>query len=581
MRSKDDFVKDEGLNIWTFPGEREVFAYQDGSEKLLYQKMVAYKDRSTYSEEFYPYKNWPEEYHLSPVRTNVLRPLQNEMKPGTKVLELGCGCGAITRFLGELGCDVTAIEGSKARSQIAGVRCHDLPNVNIYCSDIQEIDFSREAFDVITMIGVFEYAALYWKEEQPFHAFLRFVDRHCHDRTLFLLAIENQLGLKYFNGLSEDHTGMRFFGINNLYQSGRKTAQTFTKAELARMLQEATRLQNLEFFYPFPDYKLPRVILTDEAFSNPDLRFQQILSGAKSRQYAPYAHSLFHEPSVLELLGEEGVAASFANSFIVLASQTARSESEWLAKIISNKRFLSYCTEITIQLDRGSLRVFKSPISKVEMPVSTDLFSFHPKEEQPFITGELLSYRWERILLRSRHVTWKALSEELAKWLAFLKENTNAEGRLPGDWYDAIPDNIIWDGENFQLIDREWQLKDEIPLEVVVIRGIILFFYHWEKSKWITQVPHSSLKSLIYEIAASARISMDRARMKRAWKLEAEFQSKARPGVTVAAHYKTMREMTLKFLLPQRIYFRFLQISDKLVPWLSNRLKRLVQKRKY
>ncbi|MCK4577363.1 MAG: class I SAM-dependent methyltransferase, partial [Candidatus Marinimicrobia bacterium] len=309
MRTKSDFTKDSDLNIWTIPESTEEFGYQDGAEKKLFQKMLACKDRSTYSEELFPYKTWPEEYHLSPERTNVLRPLHDKLTPGTKVLELGCGCGAITRYLGELGCEVTAVEGSTARAQVAGVRCLDLPNVNVYCSNMQDIDFSHEAFEVITLIGVFEYAALYWKDSQPFDTCLRFVDQHSHSGTTFLLAIENQLGLKYFNGMGEDHGGIKFFGINNLYQSGRKTAQTFTKAKLSQLIRGATRLQNLEFFYPFPDYKLPHVVFTEEAFQNPNLYFHQILSHAKSRDYSPFQHTLFHEPSVYHLLGEEGVAA--------------------------------------------------------------------------------------------------------------------------------------------------------------------------------------------------------------------------------------------------------------------------------
>ena len=76
------------------------------------------------------------------MRHNLLRHLN--FKKGASLLELGAGCGAITRQLGELGLDVTAVEGSPLRAKINRVRCSDLENVRVYAANFGENRIFRE-----------------------------------------------------------------------------------------------------------------------------------------------------------------------------------------------------------------------------------------------------------------------------------------------------------------------------------------------------------------------------------------------------------------------------------------------------
>src|SRR5580704_4464684 len=113
------------------------FAYSDGVavEQRLLDIVRSAADRSTFSIELAEaIIDWPSEYHLSRLRHNLVRRLG--IRKDDTVLELGCGCGAITRFLGEVGARVTAVEGSILRARIASERCADLPNVTIVTDDL-------------------------------------------------------------------------------------------------------------------------------------------------------------------------------------------------------------------------------------------------------------------------------------------------------------------------------------------------------------------------------------------------------------------------------------------------------------
>ena len=98
-------------------------AYSDGDalEKGLLATLGQCRDISSSSEQLRGHiRDWPSEYHFSPVRHNLLRPFA--IGSATRVLELGCGCGAMTRYLGERAASVVAVEGSALRAAIAAER---------------------------------------------------------------------------------------------------------------------------------------------------------------------------------------------------------------------------------------------------------------------------------------------------------------------------------------------------------------------------------------------------------------------------------------------------------------------------
>ena len=96
------------------------FAYSDGvgSEQYLKKVLLRSNDLSTRSGELESYiKDWSSEYHLTTKRAQLLSGFKFDRT--LKVLEVGCGCGAITRYLGETFDSVVSVEGSIARARLA------------------------------------------------------------------------------------------------------------------------------------------------------------------------------------------------------------------------------------------------------------------------------------------------------------------------------------------------------------------------------------------------------------------------------------------------------------------------------
>ena len=205
-------------------------------------------------------KDWPSLYHLSRRRANLLRPLENQLQ-NASVLEVGAGCGAISRYMGEVGAQVLALEGSPYRASIAASRCRDLPNVTVV-ADAFHLFEPVQRFDVVTLIGVLEYARKFFPSSggDPVNAMLARARNFLKPGGKLIIAIENQLGLKYFAGFPEDHTGKPMFGIEEHYSAD--GVVTFGRRELGERAAKAG-LAAQQWWYPFPDYKLPTLLISE------------------------------------------------------------------------------------------------------------------------------------------------------------------------------------------------------------------------------------------------------------------------------------------------------------------------------
>jgi len=150
-------------NLWAVDTPKEIYySDADAAEKYLKNVVMKAQDLSSLSLELEgAIHDSVSEYHLSSQRANLLRGFN--LDSIKNVLELDSGCGAITRYLGELGMNVDAIEGSSQRAEITRLRCRDLEDVHVINANFNDLVFPEAGYDAILLIGAVEYAQKYLK----------------------------------------------------------------------------------------------------------------------------------------------------------------------------------------------------------------------------------------------------------------------------------------------------------------------------------------------------------------------------------------------------------------------------------
>lgn len=284
-----------------------VYNEGDAKEELILQTVMRTTDYREYEKVIAGDNRWPILYQLSKQRENIIAPM--EINPSDEVLEIGAGMGAVTGAIARRCKKVECIELSKRRSLANAYRNREFDNIEIYVGNFQDIKIEKK-YDVITLVGVFEYAQHYIQSENPYEDFLKRIYELLKPAGRLYIAIENKLGLKYFAGCVEDHLGKPFVGIEG-YNIEDKV-KTFSKSQLENMLS-AAGYRNLYFYYPLPDYKLPVEIYSDDCLPGIDSQFPTIANYDMDRI------KIFDEKKVYESLSKCEELKALANSFLIEA----------------------------------------------------------------------------------------------------------------------------------------------------------------------------------------------------------------------------------------------------------------------
>lgn len=475
----------------------DAIAYRDSSEDFLLDFFSKHQDLDEYG--LYPKDApWPIHYHLTPRRKSLLNWL--DLGRGGSILELGAGCGALTAHLVTLPHRVTAVEGSPTRAEIIRRRLPRAENLSIVAGNAANLPFEK-AFDVVTLIGVLEYALAFVDHPLPHEHLLARARRYLADDGCLVLAIENRLGHKYLAGLPEDHTGRPYSGVNGYPGPG--AARTFDRPTLAAMLARAG-FPAQAWFYPSPDYKTPDAVLAEAAFATDGFDPLPLLD-LPSRDYDGRHAPAFNERLFLRGVLAGGAAQQFMNSFLVLAAATPDAPA-----LAANARVLAVsvnadgCPPAFQTMTRFEVRDDRSVVVRRAnlhglAPAAFSSGRQHLKPAETYLLGYVSVL--ETVLERTMAQDPAGAATALTAWMDSLAARARQPGpdtarafaafcdrhlgrrvyqdHLAGPWLsgalvDAHPGNVLVHPAtgDVRYIDLEWRLSADVPLQLVVDRGI-------------------------------------------------------------------------------------------------------------
>lgn len=454
-------------------------------------------------------RQWPVRYHLAPERANLLRHLDFS---GLNVLELGAGMGGVSRFLAE-GCrHLTVVEGSSRRFRALASRLSDLDNWTGWFGRLEEFESPRK-YDVVCLIGVLEYAERFIEPPADFdgdafdYLLARLRDYLVPDGVL-LLAIENRLGLKYWSGVAEDHSGQLFDGIVGYPDDA--IARTFSRRELLGRLEGQGWCSQREYF-PFPDYKLPVTVIEGRlAAADPELTADLACFHSFADTMRPRS-LLFSDYLAMQQLARAGLFAEMANSFLWALSP--QPESEVFARLTaghldperpdggcqvawhaSPARRRPVLTRFFLD-GAGGVEVEKvswlepdvvEDSWKVDFaaPVGERTLHWRAAERQPVQRGERLRHRLLRALYFRQGQRVADLMVDYLRWVRrrfALPEEASGVGEegtwLRGEALDALVTNVALGepsttAEPYLLYDQEWSFDGPIPMPWFILRNV-------------------------------------------------------------------------------------------------------------
>lgn len=496
------------LDLSKYPGEDK---YCDGEVEDELLKITRDLSPVEYAKTIEEKVSWPILYHLSTQRENIVEWIP--MDQTEKVLEIGSGCGAITGMLSRKAGSVTCVDLSKKRSKINAYRHSECENVTIHVGNFQDIEPQLDRdYDLICLIGVFEYGIGYIGGDAPFESFLKIIKAHVKPQGRIVIAIENRLGMKYFAGCMEDHLGSYFSGITNYADGG--VVRTFSRPGLEKIFAACgVPADQIHFYYPYPDYKFMTTLYSDKKLPGKGELSNNLRNFDRDRI------QLFDEKNAFDGVIEEGLFPVFSNSYLVVLGPDY--DTEYVKYSNDRAPQFQICTEIVggqardpFGTDQQGAETLGAGVSAENMrtrncavaatnkvvrkrPLCPEAFE-HVRNmaaageslaeryadgelsvnvcrllegtvaEFEFVSGMPLSELMDDALLRKDEKEFQRLFQEY-----YRRIDHNSD--MPVADYDLVFSNILVDGDKWTLIDYEWTFGKEMETRELAFRAVYCY----------------------------------------------------------------------------------------------------------
>lgn len=502
--------------VWVYKDPTKNFGYTDGAwvEKYLTNAFNNALDLSCGSPELEAYiHEWNTEYHLTPKRMNLLDNLTYNSEH--TVLEIGCGCGAITRFLGETFKQVVAVEGSYDRACLARLRTRDLESVEVVNARFQDISNDNK-FDAIFCIGVWEYSPSYVEGENPFEAALDAMKSRLKPGGYLVLAIENQLGLKYFAKSREDHAGIFFEGIEG-YPRMHRRFMTFGRKDLEARLGSVG--PSIDVYYPFPDYKVPDALLSEALLGK--VNCGEMIGSMDERDYAGVKPAFFDTRLAWPVIAQNGLTADMANSFLVVVGGASKpSMGGALGFLYNTERRPEYRTMTRLTEDeRGQIVATK--FARRDGLTRTGRVAI-THESSHWLDGESVALSTYRAL-HDRYGAFGAAMNDVRLWWEKIQRVANDDGMLPGNYIDLTWQNAVVIDQNVKFYDCEFVWDQPIPAKLLLARAAFLWDSRYHSDR-LLHLRMSTARARVRAMCSAVGVALSSEDFRQVLDLEARFQ---------------------------------------------------------
>ncbi len=258
--------------------DRNVFfgADQNGMRTLIgeMRKMSADEFFSNIKRLEETYQDFEYSYCLDPSRADwtILGNFQDKV-----VADLGCGYGTVSIPLALRARNVIAVDTCEERLNFLSlIACfRGVKNICAIHGDVLNLPLRKNAMDAMILFGLLEYVGTWGNsQENPMRLQLDLLS-HLRDYLSvggeLWIGIENRLNPLYFIGKTH-HGDLPFTPLvprkiadifNYVIKRTTYKTYTYSKQGYKKLLKQAG-YKDVEIYYPFPDYKLPKFILSTD-----------------------------------------------------------------------------------------------------------------------------------------------------------------------------------------------------------------------------------------------------------------------------------------------------------------------------
>ncbi len=464
------------LNLW-HRNEQPLtpFSGADGASEPVIKILHESFDRSSLSLELQAaVPNGAHSEDFSARRANLLRPLRHLLKGS--ILEIGAGSGSLTRFLGETGADVVAMDKDERRAAAAAARCAELSNVSIIVDDIGALPVGPQ-FDVVLLIDLMgaQRTSSGTVSDDPKADLMKQARSRLRPGGLLIVAVENQLGLGSIGEGGGSRTRESAAAAEDLLPEVSLT--TFGRAELWLRLTDMG-LPHQQWWFPLPDQRLPVSLLSDRVMARPvdlsglidaaaraERRGSAAIAGSIGRTWAP--------------LLREGLWPDIATAFLVVSSDQALPDHDVLAVHYGAPRRQCFARELSFVWRKDHLAVQRRHLCPETPATEAGLLSQQLADE-PFEIAPSWHAELEALAARPGW-TLQDWTNWAKRWLDAVLASAAVSSQPPpgprttvsGTLLDAIPRNMIAGGEGSpRFFSQEWQMREPIELGFLVYHGL-------------------------------------------------------------------------------------------------------------